>query len=129
MIDKKKQIEDIAKIYTESLVLYGVDIQNKWETATSQHMALEHAYMRGQSDAFKRMWIPCDEMLPEEHGEYLVTLQGEHDPGFAVTASFVPDNIRGLIDGWSTCDADGYVKLSSQEVIAWMPLPESYKER
>lgn len=127
MIDKKKHIEDIARMYAESLVLYGVNITDKWETATSQHMALEHAYMCGQSDAIKRMWIPCSEILPKEYGEYLCTLQGEYDNGISQQCTFHPQSWKGC--RWSTCDADGYCELSDEEVIAWMPLPEPYKER
>lgn len=68
-------------------------------------------------------WIPCSERLPSEYGEYLATVDGE-----AIEVSYVPKNsYQWLVKGWSTCEADGYKKLSDDEVIAWMPLPEPYK--
>lgn len=116
MIDKKKQIEDIAKMYTESLVLYGVDIQNKWETATSQHMALQQAYMRGQSDAFKRMWIPCSEMLPEDSRSVLIYTKD----GRIAEGCYTHEGLEWWQFRWNVRNPD---------VIAWMPFPEPYKER
>lgn len=69
-------------------------------------------------------WIPCSERLPSEYGEYLATVDGE-----AIEVSYVPKTLhQGLIKGWSTCEADGFKKLSDDEVIAWMPLPSPYKE-
>lgn len=66
-------------------------------------------------------WIPCSERLPEETGEYLTTSK----------IYFVPDHVDEI---------DNYVgvKIShystrygwlDDEVIAWQPLPEQYKER
>lgn len=54
-------------------------------------------------------WIPCSERLPEEKGTYLVTVKK-----FGVTfARFTgqKDNLH-----------------FDSEVIAWMPLPEPFKE-
>lgn len=68
-------------------------------------------------------WIPCSEKLPKEYGEYLCTLQGIHDNGTAQQCTFSPHSENE----WSTCDADGFVNLRSDEVVAWMPLPEAYK--
>lgn len=60
-------------------------------------------------------WIPCRERLPEENGKYLcTTVYGE----------------------MMTCDYDWNVPHSQRKffhascvvnVVAWMPLPESYK--
>ena len=57
-------------------------------------------------------WIPCSERLPEEDGMYLIS------------------TCMNCID---TClfykDDDGYLWVDYEEsVIAWMPLPEAYKE-
>lgn len=62
-------------------------------------------------------WIPCSERLPEEDDRYIVTLGG----GITTVDS------RGFYDGrW--CD-DRYVPLADQEqIVAWMPRPEPYKE-
>lgn len=76
----------------------------------------------------KQGWNPCSEGLPKEDGEYLCTLIGEHDTGEPRECGFIPYGIKELIGGWSTCEADGFVKLADSEVIAWMPLPEKYKK-
>lgn len=70
--------------------------------------------------AEKGGWIPCSERLPEERGDYLVTTDYE---GVDI-ATFEPD-----IAKWSYCDVDGYYWTYDIYTIAWMPLPEPYKER
>jgi hypothetical protein len=61
-------------------------------------------------------WIPCSERLPEEYGNYLVTSDEDVDIG-----TFTPNTAK-----WSGCDADGFYWV--YDIIAWMPLPEPYKE-
>lgn len=51
-------------------------------------------------------WIPVSERLPEEHGGYLVTVKY----GYVTRALWVGD-----AENW-------------KGVIAWMPLPEPYKQ-
>jgi hypothetical protein len=41
---------------------------------------------------------------------------------------FVPEKQKGLITGWSTCEADGHKFLRNKDVLAWMQLPEPYSE-
>lgn len=59
LIDRDKLIEDYARSIATSLVLFGVDIRDKFESAISMHEALERAYVQGRADEGKRMWIPC----------------------------------------------------------------------
>ena len=66
----------------------------------------------------EQKWIPCSERLPEEYGNYLITT---HDGNVDI----------GTIDPkkkyvWSACDSDGFYWL--RDVLAWMPLPEPYRE-
>ena len=73
-------------------------------------------------------WTPVSKGgLPIKEGSYMCTLIGEHDTGEPRECSFMPYGTKGMIGGWSTCEADGFVKLTDSEVIAWMPLPEPYK--
>ena len=67
-------------------------------------------------------WIPCSERLPEGYGNYLVSIKGE-EPDIG---TINPKDERG----WSLCDATGFYWASEKKlgVIAWMPLPEPYKE-
>lgn len=61
-----------------------------------------------------RKWIPVSERLPSESGWYLVTVQGYET---------VTDVTLYSADGYSWSDVS-----AKQRVIAWMPLPEPYKE-
>lgn len=86
---------------------------------------IQRAYELGKLDAMEEMphWIPCSERLPEEYGEYICTMEN----GQVQECGFVPDNRAGMIEGWSTCEADGYKLVLNTAVIAWMPLPECYR--
>ena len=69
-------------------------------------------------------WIPCSERLPEQYGNYLISIHGEDEPDIG---TINPNDKRG----WSLCDANGFHWASDKKLIvtAWMPLPEPYKER
>lgn len=96
-----------------------------------------HSDMRMESDKALQMlldcadktleqtrWIPVSERLPEDYGEYICTMNDDN----VQECGFVPIGEKGLIPGWSTCEADGFKKLDYRDVIAWMPLPQHYKE-
>lgn len=61
-------------------------------------------------------WMPCSKRLPDKEGEYIVT---DDAGGMATveTDEFYYDEDTGE-PSW----------LFSQNVTAWMPLPEPYKE-
>ena len=58
-------------------------------------------------------WIPCSERLPDKEGNYLITAQPTYNHA---------KDIR--IAHWSR----RWVGYVSSEILAWMPLPEPYKE-
>ena len=80
----------------------------------------------------KQRWIPCSERLPDERKDCIVTFKD----GYVDTMCYAPDLYR--VDeydfyakkgkaGWYDYDSEwGY--YSRDDVIAWMPLPEPYKE-
>lgn len=70
----------------------------------------------------EQRWIPVTERLPKQYGNYLVFIEGE-EPDIG---TINPNDPRG----WSLCDANGFYWASDKmlNVIAWMPLPEPYKE-
>lgn len=81
------------------------------------------------------VWIPCNERQPEEDGEYLVTLHWSDYPNSVETLHFTND--LSSVDevgyagekrpGWYEYDSD-YGCYEIDNVIAWMPRPEPYKE-
>lgn len=60
-------------------------------------------------------WIPCSERVPKEHGYYIVQTDGSHGNVVDI-AEF--GKYGNLIWGWN----------KASRVIAWMPLPEPYRE-
>ena len=61
-------------------------------------------------------WIPCSEKLPEEAGFYIVTKRQKSGEIQVALGSYRP-----LFNEWS---GNGNFK----DVLAWMPLPEPYRE-
>ncbi len=61
-------------------------------------------------------WIPVTERLPEKNVEVLVTT----DLGYVTIAELLE------YDHWFICE--GSYNALTEELTAWMPLPESYKE-
>ncbi len=65
-------------------------------------------------------WIPVTDGLPEEEGQYLVSC----DSDFAIeVARFYIDDEDDEEDRWFGCDWN-----DPEDIVAWMPLPEPYKE-
>lgn len=64
-------------------------------------------------------WIPCGEMLPDEHKRVLVTVDWE-EQGFKNRSVY--DAVYGSDGLWH---GRGYEPLNCK-VVAWMPLPEAY---
>lgn len=72
-------------------------------------------------------WIPVDERLPEEDGTYLVTFKN----GIKVCMVGYGSCERTVLGhpighGWYSLEETQYYVEDS--IIAWMPLPEPYKE-
>ena len=83
----------------------------------------------------KQRWIPCSERLPEENKEVLISYrykEGEGDTSHTyidITTygqMYFGGNKVGNYKHWR---APFEYFESNYEVIAWMPLPEPYKER
>lgn len=68
-------------------------------------------------------WIPCSERLPEENGQYLITIKYKH-----VNDSYedVYAEHGEWLDGKWDMFCFGHCG-EVEDIIAWMPLPEPYK--
>ena len=67
-------------------------------------------------------WIPTSERLPKTPGRYLTYIVNKHDTNYRyiMTCEYVESDL------WSWFPDD---ECASDNVIAWMPLPEGYKEK
>ena len=115
-------LSQLSNKYWKCLTKFGVDITEKWETATQNAIALEQAYIRGRQDERDRFtewreehnngWIPCSERLPEV--DVYVLCQGNHSMFIACVDS--------LDNKWRDCHF-----ITRTAVKAWQPLPQPYK--
>ena len=119
---KQKMIEEYARSIATSLVLFGVDIRDKFESAVSMHECLERTYIKGKADAFKQayerinQWTPCREGLPEENINVNIT----NCYGVVRTGYWFEE--KG--NKYWYCDRDVFVE---DYAIAWQPLPKPYE--
>lgn len=73
----------------------------------------------------KMRWIPVAEKLPEEGGDYLVTMVS---PGYFSGQPYTNWLYWNAADcDWLTDEAGDSVPEQETEVIAWKPIPEPYK--
>lgn len=89
-----------------------------------------------EQDEKENGWIPVSERLPEDERECLVTLEkiyGTPETLFGIAnylkfgdAGYWNENKYGYLEWDKYSDGHGGTKM--YKVIAWMPLPELYKE-
>ena len=75
----------------------------------------DDGYAHGIADAMK--WISCSERLPEHGGRYLISVLDGINRRTTV-APYLPRCKAWTMTG----------RMASWQVIAWMPLPEPYRE-
>lgn len=75
----------------------------------------ELAYQDGKADAMR--WIPCSERLPENGGRYLISVLDGINRRTTV-APYLPRCKAWAMNG----------RMAYWKVIAWLPLPEPYRE-
>ena len=65
-------------------------------------------------------WIPCSERLPRPYTEVLVC----DECGWISLGLYRPCDVTEKDSGWSTLTR---IKIPTDGIIAWMPLPEPWK--
>lgn len=111
-------------------------ISDAADTIELLSMKLHAANMERSSAHYHGGWIPVDERMPEMYEE------GEYEDGDTCLTSFESDSVLattkngyvvfGQFARWS--DSSPYfatgvweIEKDTDEVIAWMPIPEEYK--
>lgn len=99
----------------------AIDKYNVFGYVEEPFEKLEKALLELPSAQPEQRWIPCSERLPAGQEEVIVSCCDDAgDSRFDYTAS-----------GWVTTDGEYWIVDNeiNHYVIAWMPLPEPYKER
>lgn len=73
------------------------------------------------------LWIPCSERLPKEDGEYLIwCVSYDVSTGDKITNAYGISYYDTQFEAWTGLHVGGFLW---NEVVAWMPLLEPYKEQ
>ena len=115
---KEYGFKDNKEIYTNGSELIPIFRVKQWLEHDNKLRTIETdtAY---ECDKHANRWIPVSERLPEKDGGYLAYIIDPHDvrERYSMTCEFFAPN------SWWPDD-----ECSSDNVVAWMPLPEPYKE-
>lgn len=132
------KVVEVVKAYTKFMVATAPTIQ----TAQPEpiRLRLDHELSKEEYEKLKKdcaeqliillpkesapQWIPCSDRLPEEPYGCLVTVWDTNPITMDEFENILPYFVGWDGEQWN--DADG--EQCPFEVIAWMPLPEPYKE-
>ena len=111
--EKAKELSD--KAYAEVNKTMTEDEAYECNECAREHEQLAEWLTELKERREADRWIPVSEKLPEQTSTYLVTIKFIEDYEECIMTDKVLYNIKY---GWNTAD----------EVTAWKPLPEAYKE-
>lgn len=75
----------------------------------------------------KQVWIPCSKRMPEDFEKVLVCFSdGAIDVANRTDYIDILGNVK-----WCHANSDWFHSgaVSEEDIVAWMPLPQSYKEK
>lgn len=116
-ISRQMAIDAIDKIFPND------PMKSEYTQGITCGAALAEEYIKQLPSAEPEpKWIPCSERLPEEDGQYLITVKYKHVDGY--------DDVYAEHGDWDNGKWDMFNFGHCGEVegiLAWMPLPEPYK--
>ena len=68
-------------------------------------------------------WISVKDRLPNDNKPVLAVVDGQ-----VTKCTYSEPFIKGIITGWSTCEADRIKWLHDKQIAYWRPLPKPPKE-
>lgn len=77
-----------------------------------------------KEDSSTNGWVRCDDFLPCNKQRVLLTLD---EMGVIYTVEYATFHSSGVTGERNYFEQDGFV-IPSEEIVAWMPLPEPYNE-
>lgn len=117
MIDEKKLIEEIEERcrYWETCAAEYDEVGDEVNMDICDGKAIElHTIIKRINEQPKvGEWISCSEKLPDNDGEFIVTIRGEDEPRALYFDAEDKD--------WNCNEYCGY------DVVAWQPMPEPWK--
>ena len=112
-----KQIDELRAYAKDRKGELAKLINDAADTIEQLSAKLHASQMERSSQYYHGGWIPCSERLPEESGRYLISVLD----GVGRRTTVAPYQPR--YKAWTMTGRMAYWK-----VIAWMPLPEPYRE-
>ena len=98
-------------------------VPKNFHDKTCEAMAKRHT-----EEMQRYMWIPCSERLPEENGRYLVTYPLLINKPWISILWYGRPTFPETDHPCFYASDDEYGDVEYNDVIAWAPLPEPYKE-
>ena len=125
--DRNRAIHHVRELAPSAQPEYSMD---EWCTDCTEYDQERHCcprfnrVIRETVDEVKNnQWRPCSEMLPEESGQYIITVKYVHVDGY--------EDLYAEHGEWDGDRWDMFCLGHCGEVegiIAWMPLPTPYRE-
>lgn len=118
MISRQAVLKLLSTMPPEEAMTKAMLIQSVQQMDAAQPKSYREGYQAGFKDAQPEpRWVSCSERLPEHGGRYLISVLDGINRRTTV-APYLP-----RCKAWTMTGRMAYWK-----VIAWMPLPEPYKE-
>lgn len=97
-----------------------IEIPKAAVTQWNRNAALDMAIELLNYSEIPNSWILCSERLPEDGGDYLVTISIDLGKG-----EFAREVYKAYFSKWTK----KWLHFVQDEVIAWQPLPKPYRGR